>query len=241
MTNLIPTLSPGIRLIAGNPARLLKDIQWLKRWCGNPNPRRGEGSYYRYLENTNTGQRCLQMVIFYRVQWFPYHNHDFAPIFFYFDAQDRLERILYDFYHHNVVSLSVTDHDQPVRIIVYAPWHAFRVDQSHWAQTRFTSPYLPLSDDQIVKWWLYPDMRQFKLRSKFVNPWCPTLFPETTPFPPSTFRDEAPCPTCGEVFHLDFMPTNGVDTFNLEIICKNGHHYQATYHLDEQRMEVGMR
>ena len=216
MTNSIATLSPGIQQVAIDPNQLLRGVRWLKRWCGNPNSRQGEGSYYRYLENSATGQRCLQVVIFYRVQWFPYHNHDFAPIFFYFNSQDCLERILYDHYHHNVSSLSVENHNRPVQVVLYAPWHAFRVNESHWAQTDLHSSYLPLTDEQLSRWWLYPDMRQFKLRSKFLNPWDPHLFPENTPFP-ATFRDEAPCPNCNEVYHLDFMRTDQKKIFQLDI------------------------
>jgi hypothetical protein len=231
----IPTLAPEIQQIDGNMEDLLSNIRWERRWCGNPNPRKGEGTYYRYLEHQQSRERCLQVVIFYRIQRFPYHPHDFAPIYFYFDDRNQLKRILFDHYHHNVASFPITARSK-TRVVVYAPWHAFRVGEIHWAQRPFRSTCWHLTDELLRQWWSFDDMRQFKLRSKFVNPWHPHLFQESAP-DQATFRDEAPCPRCGSIYHLDYMHyKDGI--YQLDILCPNQHKYSAMYNTYSQAMEV---
>jgi len=234
----IPTVALGVRQIDADPAELLKDAIWERRWCGNPNAQKGEGTYYRYVENIETRERCLQVAVFYDVQWFPYHPHDFSPIYFYFDERDRLVRILYDYFHHKIASLSAAEL-QELRVVICTPWHTFRINETHWAQRLFHSPYLPLTDDILRTWWLFDGMRQFKLRSKFVDPWHPHLFPENVPHQ-ATFRDEAPCPVCGEVFHLNVMKQKG-GIFSLDIRCRNRHAYTAIYDAFTQQMETKVR
>lgn len=230
-----PTLAQGLRELVADPAELLSGINWEKRWCGNPNIETGEGTYYRFVERIETGERCLQAVVFYNVQWVPHHRNDFAPIYFYFDNDNRITRVLYDFFHHQVASVSESAVAN-MSVIVFAPWHAFRVNERHWAQNRFRSPYIRLKDDLLRKWWLLDGKPQFKLRSKWINPWHPNLFPENVPFQ-ATFRDEAPCPVCGQVSHLDTMSRDG-PVFILPLICHNGHRYIATYDAFSQQMDT---
>ena len=113
------------------------------------------------------------------------------------------------------------------------------MNAGHWAQNTFDSPYLPLTDTKLREWWLQDDMRQLKLRSKFADPWHPHLFPENVSFQ-ATFRDEAPCPICGTIAHLDAMQRDGA-LFTLPITCPNGHPYLARYDASTLKMVTEAR
>lgn len=230
-----PTLIPGLRQVDADVSQLLEYTRWEKRWCGDPNRRKEEGRFWRCIENQQTRERCLQVILFYQVQRFPYHPHDFAPIYFYYNSSGQMTRILYDYYHHQVASLAVSPQAE-TRVIVYAPWHAFKTNETHWAQRPFHCSDFLLANERLREWWAYTDMRQFKLRSKFINPWHPGLFPESAA-EKATFRDEAACPVCGEIFYLDLMDFDG-ERYSLEITCSKRHAYTAVYHPGGQNVET---
>lgn len=185
--------------------------------------------------NSEADECCLQIVIYYRIQWFPFHINDFAPLYFYYDAHGRFVRLLYDKTHHTVGEVNAQDN---LHIVVYGPWHGYRVNESHWAQRPLKSRFRPLTDAILRHWWLITGKPQFKLRSKFVNPWDHRLFSDRIAYPP-TFRDEAPCPNCGEVFHLDTMDQpQHTGIFQRKITCSRSHTYLATYNAFTQLMVV---
>ena len=197
--------------------------------CLDPNAARREGLYVRRVVRAD-GASCVQVILFYRVQWVPYHRNDFAPFFVYLDANDALTRIVYDVGHHRAATL--LPHPD-LCLTVVAPWHALRPGRTALAR-RLRATELRLTDDVIRAWWYEPRTEaQLKLRSKLVDPWHPGL--QGIGREHGTFRDEAACPRCGRPALMDDMEVRGPDLVR-PTRCPVGHPFVAAYR--GQRMAV---
>ena len=228
--SIIPTLLSKYQRISA-PTFHWQQYFELYRWLtGNPDPRLGEGLYTRFVFHPERRELCLQVVLYYRIQSFPYHVNDFALFYAYFDDQYRMVRLLYDAGHHHARLAPIR---QPMRLTVQYPWRAFRVGKGMVARSLQAAEF-PLTDKILRDWWIRPDKGQFKIRSKFVDPWHPGLErPENGAW--ASFRDEMICPDCGSVKLLDQMvPKENV--LRSTIRCC-GRKYDICY--DFYSMEVG--
>jgi hypothetical protein len=218
----VPTVLPGYQVEPDRLPSSSASPELFRFLCLDPRPSRGEGLYVRRVRRAD-GASCVQAILFYRVQWLPYHLHDYAPFYLYFDPPGRLAEIVYDAGHHRAARLSPGQAD---RLTVSAPWHALRPGRTPLA-VKLRAAEFPLDDDTIRHWWYQKrSQAQLKLRSKLVDPWLPGLRPDGGA--PGTFRDEAPCPRCGVVTPLGAMEIDGVDLLR-RMRCPAGHPFVAAY------------
>lgn len=189
--------------------------------CGNPNPKKNEYAYFRILENDEN--KCIQFIIFYQWQYYPPHKHDYHPFFIYVDENLNVSHMIYDKGHHSSKVIYPTK--DPLIFSITSPDHHFSTQFNSMIMTRpFRCTYKPLMPRQIMYFWKINSMAQFKLRTKFINPWDPGI--------QYTFRDEAKCPYCGNIHLLDFMNLVKNRLF-LEIECNN-HKFKAEYNINNQ-------
>lgn len=235
--------------------------------CGPPKSDE-EGIYYRFIHNQD--KLCIQCIVFYKTQWIPYHPHDYHPFYIYLTADDELDFILIDDGHHfsKLIPIKNAKGSKPVNITIFLPDHGL-TDQLNWISRKFYPKLIPLTPDQIKKWWLINNMAQLKLRTKLIDPWAPGLIPITPSKKESliyrinhliplkifqfteeklllTFRDESICPICQDVQTLDFMTLKTQKTsksFFLEkkMVCSNKHHYKISYNFETGTIEYQNR
>ena len=190
--------------------------------AGNPNPRKQEGFFYRMVFSPAWQEYCLQVVLYYRLQIFPYHVNDYHPFFVYYDKAERIIRLIYDSGHHYVaLAPDVQRHTLTVRF----PWHGYAYGRTPLSLP-FNAVNFQLDDDLLHRWWLQPGKPQFKLRSKFVDPWHPGLIGQLTDH--GSFRDQAVCPYCGATVLMDTMLLENT-TLSLPVKCSNRHRFTARY------------
>ena len=220
---MIPTLLPTYQRQNKQPDNWQKAMSFFRFLADDPTADKQEGFYARSIWNPARSESCLQIVLYYRKQSFPYHVNDYHPIFAYFNASQQLTRILYDNGHHRSRSVAPSS---SLAFTVQYPWHGYAVGRSLFASP-LRAAVFDLTDALLVQWWLQPGMPQFKLRSKFVDPWHPGLAPSPGGATGS-FRDEAVCPRCGHTELLDRMDLDG-RVFRLPILCPKGHRYTVLY------------
>jgi hypothetical protein len=230
----LPTVAPGYIITYDQCQTLLSRLTFNRMWCANPRKGRGEGWYGRIVHDPARQESCLQLILYYRVQWFPYHVNDFSPLYVYFTDDVNITRVIYDDGHHRATQVQGS---YLKSFTVWAPWHSFQYGYRKAVIGRpLRSSFFPLTDEVLQSWWLLPGKPQFKLRSKFTDPWHPGLLTEPAGRKP-TFRDEASCPHCGRIAHLDTMEREG-HVFYLELRCLVGHRYTARYDALRQAMET---
>lgn len=227
----IPTVRPEYVLEFPSPASLLPSLQFFRAWCGNPNGRKGEGVYYRLVRQPSDQRSCLQLILYYHVQWLPYHPNDFAPIFIYLEPDEKVSRILYDSLHHAAATIFAP---KTLSFTVIAPWHAFRYSWQGWPTTRMQTAYHAMHDSIVLQWWFLRGKAQLKLRSKLIDPWHMGLVEQSRESRP-TFRDEVKCPACGRTVQMDTMQIEG-SVFLKDCRCSRGHRFTVCY--DSQRQVI---
>lgn len=229
--NLPPTLRPPYRMLVDIPFTWHEKFAFSRFLAGDPDASRQEGFYSRLVYDPQQSEYCWQIVLYYRLQLVPYHINDYHPLFAYFDDTYRLLRVLYDAGHHRAMLAPKTIQ---CAFVVRFPWHGYRPGSSRFARPLRAASF-DLTDDVLRSWWLQPGKPQFKLRSKFVDPWHPGLGLGDS-VAKGSFRDEAVCPTCGAVEFLDTMDLiEGI--FCLSLRCPRGHRFVACY--DPNLMQMG--
>jgi hypothetical protein len=223
-----------------------------------------EGLYFRILESSQG--KCIQCLFFYKIQWIPYHPHDYHPFYIYLDENNYVKNVIIDDGHHfsKLIPLSQKTPKSLLIISLFLPDHGL-TNQINLLGKTFNPHLIPLLPEQISEWWFINNMAQLKLRTKLVDPWAHGLIPKTAskhqsllfrlnhiiPFKifPSdeinlqfTFRDEAICPTCQHHTTLDFMPliydeSLGKYYLHKEMVCPNRHRYIACYNFETTQLE----
>jgi hypothetical protein len=230
------------------PSTLLKayqkihqpDIEWHKNFrfyrfiARNHNPSWREGFFSRWVFNPKSDEYCVQVVSYYRYQLIPFHINDYHPFYIYYDKNFNPLRVLYDPGHHHSSVIAIKSEQQSLTVIY--PWHPFE-----YGRKKQSLPLKPvfrdLTDEVLLKWWLQPGMPQFKLRSKFVDPWHPGLIPKDSSTT-GTFRDEIVCPNCGKAHLFDRMDFDG-KVFSLGVKCCNNTIITAVYDPENMIMDIG--
>jgi hypothetical protein len=220
-----------------------------------PPTSKNEGIYYRIIES-NEG-KCIQCISFWKRQWFPYHVHDYHPFYIYLDRKNLVKFILIDDGHHyskraksRVITFFLLDHGL--------------TDQITHIGKQFKPKLIPLTSNQIIKWWIIDNMAQLKLRTKLVDPYIDGLIPREElekdsliyrlnhltkyPIVPRekhilrySFRDEVFCPKCDQLITLDYVPVkydkdNNTIYLKNRIKCKNNHEFSFKYNFNEGRI-----
>jgi hypothetical protein len=227
---MVPTHLPQYQQFEQAPFPWRHLFVFYRFLAGNPDPKQQEGFYYRFIYSPIQQEFCLQLVLYYRKQLIPYHVNDYHPIYAYFNDSHELIRVLYDTNHHcgTFAALSL-----PQPFTVRFPWHGYKASRSIVAlplKTRF----FDLNGELLDRWWLQPGKPQFKLRSKFVDPWHKKLQPQAST--QISFRDEAVCPYCGVRQLLDTMELDGT-LFHISLECQNSHTFVAKYDATTMKME----
>lgn len=231
----LPTLQLDYEHVQHPDTSLQEHFDFFRFFAGNHDPLKREGLYHRIVHSPARDEFCLQVVSYYRIQRFPYHVNDYHPLFVYFDRSMSPVRLLYDSYHHMASQLVPTDRKQIITI--QYPWHSFYAGRKPLSRPLATYCFA-LTDHILEEWWLQPGKPQFKLRTKFVDPWHSSLL-SSTATQPSSFRDEVRCPVCGEVTLLDTMELQDY-TFRLEVTCPNRHKYVVRYDPAGMKMESSL-
>ena len=231
--------------------------------CGPPKSL-GEGIFYRIIQKKE--QKCIQCIIFYKIQRFPYHPHDYHPFYIYLDDDNRVEFIILDDGHHfsKLISKREIENKKSINITIFLLDHGL-TDQINRFSKPFKPKFVPLLPEQIKKWWLINNMAQLKLRTKLIDPWAPGLIPKVPTQKKSllyrlnyilptkiftfaeenqrfTFRDEVFCPYCKTMETLDFMPLHqdpatGKYFLQKQVTCKNSHRYLIQYNFESGQIE----
>ena len=221
---MIPTLLFGYQKLNNEPDLLKKVFVFFRFLAGNPDYQKKEGIYYRLVYSPELEEICLQAVLYYRRQLFPYHINDYHPFYAYFDKSYQLIRLVYDSSHHR--SMIITPCIPPVNLTVRFPWHGYKFGRSA-VSLPFKANYFELTDEVLASWWLQYGKPQFKLRTKFVDPWHIGLTSRGNI--DGNFRDEVLCPYCGDVSFLDTMDLQSGEKFHLKVTCHNKHRFVVDY------------
>ncbi len=229
--------------------------------CGPPQSA-GEGIFYRIIQNRE--EKCIQCIVFYKTQWFPYHPHDYHPFYIYLDENNNVRFLIIDDGHHfsKLIPIERKHKKKMVNITLFLPDHG--LTSRIKASKIFKPKLLPLLPMQLEKWWKINNMAQLKLRTKLIDPWAPGLIPPAPSKKESliyrinhllpfkvfssieknlkfTFRDEAICPHCQEMETLDFMPlvhdANGTYFLRKKMMCKNNHSYIVKYNFETGQLQ----
>lgn len=219
----VPTILDRYDLVSDPPFEWQGQFDFYRFLAKDPEPDSGEGFYYRLAHDPSLEEYCLQVILYYRVQEFPYHINDFHPFFSYYDNQFKSKYLLYDSSHHYTREIVPSDEQA---FTVRFPWHGYKPGRSLFAAP-LQSESFRLDDSILRDWWLQSGKQQLKIRSKFVDPWHAGLR-RKHPAARGTFRDEAVCPYCGEIRHLDTMDFDG-SLFSLEVTCPSGHPFVSKY------------
>jgi hypothetical protein len=226
----VPTILPEYVLMTETLSSWTDSFTFYRFLAGNPNPRKQEGFFYRLVFSPNRQEYCLQVVLYYRLQKFPYHINDYHPFFVYYDRTQSMIRLVYDSGHHNI---AIVPRAQQHVLTVRFPWHGYGYGKTA-CSLLFKAANFRLTDDILQGWWLQPGKPQFKLRSKFVDPWNMRLL--TQPTGRGSFRDEAICPYCGAIVMMDAMDLKGT-ILSLPVMCPNKHHFSFTYNFCSMSMQ----
>ena len=229
----VPTALPEYTVEFPSATSLIPSLQFFRAWCGNPNEKKGEGIYYRLVRQPADGRSCLQLILYYRVQWFPYHPNDFAPMNIYLESGGEVSRILYDSFHHTVATII---EPRSLYFTVFAPWHAFKPGRQGWPISQMQTAYHAMEDSVILRWWFLRGKSQLKLRSKLVDPWHAGLTKQSGEVRP-TFRDEGKCPVCNRTVQMDTMHIQGAE-FSKACRCALGHSFTVRYDSERQVIET---
>jgi hypothetical protein len=223
------TLAPQYELLGKAPFAWADWFTFYRFLAGNPDPRKQEGFYHRCVYAPAKHEYCVQVVLYYRRQLFPYHVNDYHPLYAYFNESYQLVRLLYDASHHQARCAPLAQH---YALAIRFPWHGYHLGSSYLS-VLFHASHFDLTDDVLRGWWLQSGMPQFKVRSKFFDPWNPGLMPHDQT--PGNFRDEAICPYCGAIELLDAMTLeDGI--WRIQLRCRNDHRFAAVY--DSSRMHL---
>jgi len=218
----LPTILPEYVFSDRLSSSWIQSFIFRRFLAGNPNRLKGEGFYHRLVFSPLRQEYCLQVVLYYRIQIFPYHINDYHPFFVYYDIRENIIRLAYDSGHHNITIAPLTE---KYIMTVRFPWHGYKYNQTAFSPPLKADKFC-LTNDILQAWWLQIGKPQFKLRSKFVDPWHPGL---TTALPSAgSFRDEAVCPYCGAIVLMDTMYLKGT-TLSCPIMCPNQHQFTAIY------------
>lgn len=220
---LVPTILPKYQLVPDFSLTLLFDkFRFYRLLAGNPDRNNAEGIYIRLVYSDERQEYCLQAVNYYRKQIFPYHVNDYHPFYVYYDSNYNFIRLRYDSGHHYAKVLTETG---TIILTLCFPWHGYKIGKRFLALPYKTS-FFNLNDDTLRSWWLQAGKPQFKLRTKFVDPWHEGLAMQGAV--KGNFRDEVHCPLCNAVELLDTMELE--DTiFRVCLECQNGHRFTAIY------------
>lgn len=209
-----PTLLSKYQHVNNNNLLNWRDkFQFYRIFAGNHNKNKNEGLYFRVVYNPLLGEYCLQVVSYYRLQRLPYHVNDYHPFFAYFDSDYSLLRLLYDSGHHFASYADLLPEVQ--KLTINYPWHSLLPGKPRFAKPLETQ-YFHLSDAILQGWWFQKGKPQFKLRSKFADPWHEKLFPVFGQR--GNFRDEFCCPNCDQVNYFDTMNYKD-DLFTVDVVC----------------------
>ncbi len=232
--------------------------------CGPPQSKE-EGIYYRIIKSHEKKEICIQNIIFYKKQKFPYHIHDFHPFYIYLDFQKNVKYVVIDDGHHFSKKLGPFRdlQNKDLIITIFLPDHGLTNKLGSFGRL-FKPRFIPLKPETIFKWWTYNSMAQIKLRTKLIDPWSAGLIPRRFASSDTilsrinyiiplniipenkmnkiySFRDKSSCPICGDVFLLDFMEVK-MDKFTGNLFlqkkhrCKNGHPYLIKYDFKEGKI-----
>ncbi|MFX1295624.1 MAG: hypothetical protein ACFFD2_12335 [Promethearchaeota archaeon] len=226
--------------------------------CGPPKSK-GEGIFYRIIQNKT--KKCIQCIIFYKMQRIPYHPHDYHPFYIYLDANDNVKFLIIDDGHHfsKLILIEERKKQKTIDITIFLPDHGL-TNKIKRISKIFKPDLIPLLPEQIQKWWIINNMAQLKLRTKLIDPWAPGLIPDAPskrdylfsrinhlipvklfPFAKEnqnfTFRDESICSKCQALETLDFMSLiYNKDTRNYllrkKMTCRNNHDYIVEYNFE---------
>lgn len=227
---IVPTLSPQYELLAKAPFAWADSFTFYRFLAGNPDPSKQEGFYSRCVYAPDRREYCVQVVLYYRRQLFPYHVNDYHPLYAYFDESYSLVRLLYDQGHHVARSAPLANRNI---FTIRFPWHGYHIGRTSLSMS-FRAGQFELTDDVLRGWWLQSGMPQFKLRSKFADPWNEGLVPHGSTA--GNFRDEAVCPFCDAIVLLDAMTLEG-GVFQTQLRCRNHHRFSAFYDPTSMRLE----
>ncbi len=232
--------------------------------CGPPKST-DEGLYYRIIYG-NKKKKCIQCIFFYKIQWIPYHPHDYHPFYIYLDEKDNVAYLIIDDGHHfsKLLPIQKDIKKSLINLTIFLPDHGL-TDQINKMGRIFQPKLIPLLPDQIERWWLINNMAQLKLRTKLIDPWASGLIPNTPPKNKSliyrlnhllpmkifsikgnyfnfTFRDESTCPICQSIDTLDFLPIirdeiKAKYVLRKKMFCKNNHQFIITYNFENGKIE----
>ncbi|MHA1270218.1 MAG: hypothetical protein ACTSPY_10565 [Candidatus Helarchaeota archaeon] len=232
--------------------------------CGPPESSE-EGIYYRIITSPFHKETCIQNIIFYKIQRFPYHIHDYHPFFIYLNDKNLVKYVIIDDGHHYSKKILILKNNRKLlKITIFLPDHGLTNKLGQISKS-FKPRLIPLKPKKLIEWWTYNNMAQIKLRTKLIDPWTKGLIPDKNLeqenlfyrlkyliplkiFPNHendlkfSFRDDAYCPICNKLFKLDFMPiykdNNSGNIYLIKNhICKNGHQYIIKYNFETGRIE----
>ncbi len=162
----VPTVCPGYTVEFPSP--LPPFPEFYRFACLDPDPEKREGIYTRLVSRAGGTERCLQIILYYRVQWLPYHVNDFAPAFLYLDPEGRVQELIYDPGHHRAASVL---QPRDLRLTVVAPWHAMRRRAPGPLGRPLRAAQYELRDSVIRAWWFHPNgAAQLKLPPNWWTP-----------------------------------------------------------------------